>query len=746
MKSDRTIKSASRVITVYLCLAWGGGRAIAAGDNPPIDRQAVVARHAIETKDSDLLMVGNGEFAFNADFTGLQTFEQSGTFSHWGWHMPPLPGGKHRNLHACWPKWDATQLSGTTSANVEVPPTVKVGKETVPFSWWLRANPHRMNLGVLGFEFRYADGTVASREELEPGSRKQRLDLWTGLLTSEYALGNEPVKVQTCVHSDLDAVAVRVASPLVRSGCVSVTLRLPYCVVPSKGVGRGKVTGLYGKDLPHNTVVERGQGGGAVLRRTMDDDAYEVRLSWKGDAVLKEVSPQVYELAVTKSTADVFELVCLFSQTPYAGELPGFEECRSASAAGWESFWKSGAAIDLSGSKDPRWKELERRIVLSQYVLRANEAGSWPSPEAGLLTDCWYGKFHMEMYWWHAAHYALWNRWPLLERSLGVYERFRNAARETARKQGYRGARWQKMTAPGGWDSPSGIAEFLIWQQPHAVFFADLDYRRQPTRQTLERWNGIVEDTAEFMASFAAWDVSNRTYRLGPGIITMPENNDRRITINPAFELSYWRYGLRVAQEWRERQGLARNPEWDKVLLKLAPLPVQEGVYLQQEGMTDTYTRMNWEHPGLVGVYGMLPGDGVDRAIAHATVRKVFETWKWDYCWGWDFPMMAMAAARVGEPKMAIDMLLHASGKNAMCANGFSRGGPYPYFPSNGGLLYAVAMMAAGWDPPPSGVSSLRQGYGGQAGAASGGPETPSPGFPADGSWSVKAEGFAIAP
>jgi hypothetical protein len=715
-----------QIVVICLCAVWRFGESAVAGGNPlpePIDRQALVARHAIEGSSQDLLMLGNGEFAFNADFTGLQSFSQPGIFAHWGWHTPPLPDGKHHNFHTCWPKWEATTLSNAIATKLDVPATVKVGNDTVPLGWWMLTNPHRMNLGMLGFEFRKADGTVAKQDELAPASRKQRLDLWTGLLRSEYALGSVPVKVQTCVHPKLDAVAVRVESDLVQSGHMSVTLKFPYCVAREK-VNRGQWASFYDPTLPHVTV-EQGQGRSAVLRRRMDEDVYEVRLSWKGEAVLKEVSPQVYELAVAKSETPVFELVCSFSQTPSAGELPGFEACRSASATEWEAFWRSGAAIDLSGSKDPRWKELERRVVLSQYVMRANEAGSWPPAEGGLVSNAWYGKFHLEMYWWHAAHYALWDRWPLLDRSLGFYERFRSAARETARKQGYRGARWQKQTGPGGWESPTGVGEFLIWQQPHAIFFADLDYRRHPTPQTLARWNGIVEDTADFMASFSAWDASNGTYRLGPGIVTVPENNKRGSTTNPAFELSYWRYGLRVAQEWRERQGLARNPEWDKVLKALAPLPVQDGLYLQQEGMTNTYTTMNWEHPSLIGVYGMLPGDGVDKKIAHATVCKVFETWKWNSCWGWDFPMMAMAAARVGEPGMAIDALLHPSRKNLICPNGFSRGGPYPYFPSNGGLLYAIAMMATGWD---------------------GGPDKPALGFPADGSWSVKAEGFRKAP
>ena len=33
---------------------------------------------------------------------------------------------------------------------------------------------------------------------------------------------------------------------------------------------------------------------------------------------------------------------------------------------------------------------------------------------------------------------------------------------------------------------------------------------------------------------------------------------------------------------------------------------------------------------------------------------------------------------------------------------GVNTGGPCPYLPGNGGLLYAVAMMAAGWDGAPT--------------------------------------------
>lgn len=71
---------------------------------PAIDRRQLVQRHnptlsAIEPRSP--LSVGNGEFAFTADPTGLQTFPKlyDGqmplcTQSQWGWHTIPNPSGQ----------------------------------------------------------------------------------------------------------------------------------------------------------------------------------------------------------------------------------------------------------------------------------------------------------------------------------------------------------------------------------------------------------------------------------------------------------------------------------------------------------------------------------------------------------------------------------------------------------------------------------------------------------------------------
>jgi hypothetical protein len=225
------------------------------------------------------------------------------------------------------------------------------------------------------------------------------------------------------------------------------------------------------------------------------------------------------------------------------------------------------------------------------------------------------------------------------------------------------------------------------------------------------------------MADYVVYDEKTGIYHLDP---VMPPS-EQGITKDDVFDLAYWTWGLNQAQVWRERLGLARNPYWDEVSQHLEPIPIEDGVFLHSAEWVDTYTKRAWEHPNMVGVLGMLPPQkSVDFETAHRTLLKVLETWDWKRCWGWDFPWSAMAAARVGEPNLAIDVLLKdADTKNNYDERGVCTGGPCPYLPGNGGLLYAVAMMAAGWD---------------------GAPQKNAPGFPDDGSWTVRWEGLKPAP
>lgn len=60
----------------------------------PIDRQKVVQAFNVYRNASSSttpLQVGNGNFAFGVDVTGLQTFNPFASMSTWGWHNFSLP-------------------------------------------------------------------------------------------------------------------------------------------------------------------------------------------------------------------------------------------------------------------------------------------------------------------------------------------------------------------------------------------------------------------------------------------------------------------------------------------------------------------------------------------------------------------------------------------------------------------------------------------------------------------------------
>ncbi len=109
------------------------------------------------------------------------------------------------------------------------------------------------------------------------------------------------------------------------------------------------------------------------------------------------------------------------------------------------------------------------------------------------------------------------------------------------------------------------------------------------------------------------------------------------------------------------------------------------------------------------------------------TLDDVLNNWEWPTTWGWDYPMMAMTAARLGRPDKAMDALFMDAPKNIYLPNGHNyQDKRLPlYLPGNGGLLTAVAMMAAGWD---------------------GAPTKDAPGFPKDGKWKVRSEGLRPMP
>jgi hypothetical protein len=724
----------------------------------PIDRKALVQRHnpvltAIDPHAP--VMLGNGDIGFTADITGLQTFPDHYsplapllTMAQWAWHSFPDKAGH-------------TERDGLVQ--VPVP-----GRGEQPYAWmrswaeaesnpaidWLRANPHRISLGRVAMTM---DGKAPRFEAIS--DTRQVLDMWTGTLTSRFAYEGIAVTVVTRVLPQRDAVSVEVTSALAASGRLGLTVRYP-------GVDKRINPDPSSWDPESGRAQILSEGRTRIqLRRDLDSARYwsavesDGALAFDGKATI----------GVKGTGRETLRLTVSYDRTSVTAPLPQAEEGARALADHWQAFWTGGGAVDFTGSTDPRAAELERRVVLSQYLSAINGAGELPPQEEGLFSNSWFGKFHLEMHPWHSAWQALWGHPELLERSLPWYLAHLPKAREEAARHKVRGAWWPKMVGPEGRNSPSLVSPFIMWQQPHPILMAELVWRAGKDRQTLSRYGELVEATADLLAS---WPTErDGRLNLGPPLIPAQENYDPLTTANPTFELEYFRWALQTAQRWRERQGLPRKAEWDAAIGRLAPPSMRDGLYLPVGTVPDFWDVArspacrgdaaaepckNRDHPSFLMAYGFIAGDRIDPAAMRRTLDAVAENWDLRQTWGWDFPMLAMAAARLGEPDKAVDWLFadrknnqwgptgmtprvhldaHAEdlvpvsgGAGGVALENNPDGAGYrraaeTYFPSNGSLLLAVGLMAGGWD--------------GSKGHA--------PGFPKQG-WTVRVEGLTPAP
>lgn len=695
-----------RKLFVSICLLFALGVSAQS-----IDRQAVVERnnpHVTQMDSLSSLSVGNGGFAMTVDGTGLQSFPERyskgvplGTMSDWGWHSFKNP--ENYKEQESWKYYDFGRGRKEPYAT-----QVKDNKRAKAAGDWYRVNPHRLHLGTLGLSLGTDPKAVTGIN--------QTLDMWTGEISSKFSYKGKKYSVQTVCDPALDMIGTHIVS----DGKIAVDLRFPY---PTGGHCDDACD--WTKDNLHSTVLVGKTANSATLKRTIDATVYYVTVRWEGKAKIKQTGKNRYQLVVGGKT---LSLTCEYSEQPSKADKT-FAQVEAESKTYWEGYWKKGGMADFGACKDPRAKEMERRVVLSQYLLAIQDAGDTPPQETGLTYNSWFGKFHLEMILWHQAQFALWGHPELLDRSLSWYFKAEDNARKIAQRQGFKGVRWMKMTDPDAGEAPSSVGSFLIWQQPHLIYLAELLYRANPTPQVLQKYARLVDETAEFMGDFAEYDKANDRYILR-GCIAAQETLPAATTVNPPFELSYWHCALKIAQQWRERMGKNRDAHWDDIIRKISPLASKDSLYLAAETQPDSYTniKMFSDHPAVTGAVGLLPYNSkqVNLDIMKNTEKWIWKNWKWDTSWGWDYPMMAMCAARMGEPQNAVGALLMKEQKNTYLVSGhnYQDGRLRLYLPGNGGYLMAVAMMCAGWD----------------------GSTNPNPGFPQDGNWNVKWEGLKPMP
>ena len=707
-----------------------------------IDREAVLFRNNPLITEADplaSLTVGNGHFATTVDVTGMQSYVEDykngiplNAMSDWGWHSFP-------NKDNLTPEESEKSFDfghGHKEVYAVEYKKAEDGRHKMATEYF-RVNPHRLNLGAVGLELKDANGRRVPLKDIT--DIHQQLNLWQGEITSSYKADGQQVNVTTIGLPDRDAVAYRISTSLLKNHRAQVSIRLPY----PTGKHADDASD-WGKEASHQSRIFSQQGNTAVIEHRINTTTYYINIRWEGQAQLQEVKTHTYQLA-TDAEALAFEVEytpSLVRCDSIATNKPfRFDTAQKTTQKFWHKFWTETAFVDFGLCTDPRAKELERRVVLSQYLTRINCANNMPPQETGLTYNTWFGRPHLEMTWWHAVDFALWNQPQVVEQMLRWYDDVAAPiAKKIAERQGFQGIRWMKMTDPWAGEAPSNTGSFLTWQQPHYIYLAEEMYRANPTAETLKQYAANVEATAEFMADFA------KTGKLF-GQTAMQECMTKDISYNHPFELAYFRYGLSVANQWRERMGKPRNKQWDDIISRLAPLPMtKDGIYTaglpkgKTQGLktfdpfdgpstapTESFAdKTRNDHPACLGSFGLLPSSLVccDSIAAQKTLDWVMQNWNWLTTWGWDYGMTAMAAARIGDTETALKALLIDTQKNTYLKNGhnFQTADRLRlYLPGNGALLTAIAMMCAGWDGNKEGLN---------------------PGFPKDGRWNVRWEGL----
>ncbi|KAI0449297.1 Six-hairpin glycosidase-like protein [Xylaria acuta] len=629
-----------------------------------INRQAIVSRYnivrtALIDSNTTPLQVGNGNFAYNVDNTGMQSFLPFNTLSSWAWHNDSLPDKEDVNDYH-----GVVTLTHGRNVSYDLP-----DPDLPAASQWLIGNPNRINLGRIGLK--YKGVTLSAAQISDP---VQELDIWNGVITSTFKANGKAVKVITQGDFKTDSVAFRIESELVASGALEVELDFPYPPIHSTNYKYEIFVGVYDFPLNHSTDIVKSKGADeAHIHHRLKETSYFVNLRWRSGARLTlsrnepadSVATTAHRYTLSKannSTDGAIEFSANFALETQSADLPA--AIRRRNSKGWNQYWSHGGFVDVTSSPSPKADELQRRIILSQYHVRVNSAASGQSPqESGLMNNGWYGKFHMEQVVWHNTHWCIWGREEHFDDIFPeLYETLLPSSIARAKAMGWEGARWPKMTEIStGRSSPGGINAFLMWQQPHPMFLAELRYQISPTKETLERWDRVLAATADYMASYAWFNKTSGRYDLGPPAYGVTENTHPAETLNLAYEIAYWRYGLDVARRWKQRLGQPVPAKWTAVAAKLASPPQTDGLYAVYEGLNASWwgdPSLNRDPRSVIMLQGFLPDTpAVDPAVGLRTADKLAEIWTDDKIFGWGRPVLALNSARIGNPERAVGYL-----------------------------------------------------------------------------------------
>jgi len=343
-----------------------------------IDRRPIVSRYnpvRNASSTSTPMQVGNGYFAFGADITGMQTFQPFAIMSSWAWKNDSLPAGKTMQ--------DVENYRGALWDNHGRLVQYNFGGADTQIQQWLISNPNRVNLGRIGLLFKGENAEVLNVTEADIADARQELDLWTGTLTSQFSFKGTSVQVNTTAGQDSDSVYFTVSSDLLSTNSLAVFLDFPWSDGKSKF--SAPFVGTYNATSNHTTELDDANN---QIAHTIGDSTFYTYLN--GDVFdISRDSISAHHYTITPevvSNQTTFAIGITFSLDDSFNAIPSPDVAISASTEAWNSYWSESGFVDVvSGSTDERADELQRRIILSRYLMRVNEAGDSPPQEVSSL-------------------------------------------------------------------------------------------------------------------------------------------------------------------------------------------------------------------------------------------------------------------------------------------------------------------------------------------------------------------------
>jgi len=252
--------------------------------------------------------VGNSNFSFTVDLTGLQTFPD------------------YCRAGTSYLREQGTSLS-------------------------VRSN--RLNPGQIGLDILKAGVKKISINDItEP---HQKLNFLTGVIESRFFVDGIVVSVQTVCHPHYNMISVRIKSKLLSLTRLNVNFNFDTDANPDNQAPEGKELSELVSDT--NNI--------ALLRRNAWHDSCYV-LIWKNSAVLKHISNDKYSLVPVNGDS-VFSFSCQFMSDHSESRIQTFGETLKASSKKWTGYQQAFMDSCILNSHDKSAVYLHAKVIKNYF-------------------------------------------------------------------------------------------------------------------------------------------------------------------------------------------------------------------------------------------------------------------------------------------------------------------------------------------------------------------------------------------